>query len=64
MITVLWVLVSCLLYSRHVRFTQNEQDNKHQVVAELVVVSRRGSCRVQGSFEWVLFKVFSNTDDE
>ena len=32
--TVLWVLVQCLLYSRHVRFIQKEQNNSHKVVAE------------------------------
>ena len=30
-ITILWVLVWCLLYSRHVRFTQKEQSNNHKV---------------------------------
>ena len=30
-IPVLWVLVLCLLYSRHVRFTQKEQSNNHKV---------------------------------
>ena len=32
--TVLWILVQCLLYSPHVRFTQKEQNNDHKVVAE------------------------------
>ena len=56
-ITVVWVLVWCLLYSRHVRFGQKEQINNHKVVAEQVVSRRRGSCREQGSFERVWFKV-------
>ena len=35
-IVFLWVLVKCLLYSRHVRFTQKEQIHIHKVVAEQV----------------------------
>ena len=35
--TVLWVLVQCLLYFRHVRSAQKEHINYHKVVAERVV---------------------------
>ena len=48
-ITILLVLVSCLLYSRHVRSTQKEQINNYKVVAERSLLQkRRGSCREQG----------------
>ena len=48
-ITVLWVLVWCLLHSRHVRITQKEQINNHRGSVYRVTVPpriRQSSCRL------------------
>ena len=58
----LWVLVLCLLCSRHVRSTQKEQNNNHKVVAELVVSEEEDLVVRKVPLIWYCSK-FDNTDD-
>ena len=57
-ITVLWVLVWCQLYSRHVQFTQKEQIDNHKVVAERWLLQEKEDLvGYKVPCKWVLFKV-------
>ena len=55
----LWVLVQCLLYSRHVRSTQKEQKTTTKWWRSAGCLTRSESCPGQGSVVWVLFKVLT-----
>ena len=59
----LWGLFQCLLYSRHVRFTQQEKTNNHKVVAEHWLSQKKRILSRTRFHRKSIVQSFNNTDD-
>ena len=61
---MLWVLVLCLTYSRHVRFAQKEHFHIHKVVAERWLLQEEEDLVANKVPSNENCSKFNNTDDE